>query len=98
MTIQVKHSAVPVKILAKNIEPEPLGFVIGSTDKVVKKESKSDVQTPAQIWAEIIHEVAEEEREAEKNKYLKVRRLQKTEPKTHLTTNFSISGLKPENK
>lgn len=62
------------------------------------EDSGEKQQTPAQIWAEILHEVAEEERIAERNKYLKVRKLEKTEPKVHLNSNFSIAGLKPENK
>lgn len=106
MLIQAKDTAVPVKILATTTQekpqPTPLGFVVvaGESQPIAQVETASEPKkpTPAQIWAEILHEVAEEEREAEKNKYLKVRKLEKTEPKTHLTTNFSISGLKPENK
>jgi hypothetical protein len=56
-------------------------------------------KTPGEILSEILHEVAQEERDAEdkKNKYLKVRNNIKP-PEIHLTPNFKISGLKPENK
>lgn len=53
------------------------------------------------MWAEILHEISEEEREAEdrkNNKYLKVRELEKTEQVVHIGSNFKIAGLKPENK
>lgn len=80
---------------------EPLGFAIVRPEpqvETVTEEPKKKEPTPAQIWSEILHEVAEEERIAERNKYLKVRKLEKTEPKVHLNSNFSIAGLKPENK
>ena len=64
-----------------------------------KKKLNDGVKTPGQILSEILHEVAAEEREAEdkRNKYLQVRRDVKP-AEIHLTQNFRISGLKPENK
>lgn len=109
LIIKAKDTFTPNNIAVKNVDgvmiesktTTPIKVLASSSEIPVNVESSKDEpkkQTTGEMWAAILHEVAEEEREAEKNKYLKVRKMEKTEPKTHITTNFSISGLKPENK
>lgn len=73
-------------------------FSIQNATQIEKSSNSDKKQTTGQMWANILHEVSREEDERERNKYLKVRKLEKTLDKTSLNSDFSISGLKPENK
>lgn len=56
--------------------------------------------TTGQMWANTLHEVARKTRLLEDNdaNVLKVREYKKTDPILHLRSDFTIAGLKPENK
>ncbi len=72
-------------------------------DKIIDGEiSATDENkiTTGQMWANTLHEIARKTRLLEDNdpNILKVREYHRTDPILHLKSDFTISGLKPENK